>query len=71
MTTLYVRGSSGFREAEVTDILDRIQALLPKGYPTGSLAFSPSERTREFLRRHLSAKTRETFGVATLITVIT
>ena len=63
MTTLYVRDESGFREADACDVLDRAQALIAQRYRAGSPVLTSPERTREFLRMHLGAYDRETFGV--------
>jgi DNA repair protein RadC len=63
MTTLYVRDTSGFREAEATDVLDRAQALLAQRYRVGAPVLTSPERTRAFLRVHLGACEYELFGV--------
>jgi DNA repair protein RadC len=63
MTTLYIRDQSGFREAHTSDVLDRAKALLAQRYRAGAPVLTSPERTREFLRVHLGAYERETFGV--------
>ena len=63
MTTLYVRDTSGFREAEATDVLDRAQALLAQRYRVGSPVLTSPALTRDFLRIHLGACDHEIFGV--------
>ena len=44
-------------------MLDRAQALIAQRYRAGSPVLTSPERTREFLRMHLGACDRETFGV--------
>jgi DNA repair protein RadC len=63
MTTLYVRDSSGFREAQASDVLDRAQALLAQRYRTGSPVLASPTLTHDFLRVHLGACEHEVFGV--------
>jgi len=63
MTTLYVRDTSGFREAEATDVFDRAQALLAQRYRVGSPVLTSPALTRDFLRIHLGACDHEVFGV--------
>jgi DNA repair protein RadC len=63
MTTLYVHDASGFRKAEVADVLDRAQALLAQRYRTGSPVLTSPALTRDFLRVHLGACEHEIFGV--------
>jgi DNA repair protein RadC len=63
MTTLYVRDSSGFREADPAHVLDRAQALLAQRYRVGSPVLTSPALTREFLRFHLGTSEHEIFGV--------
>lgn len=63
MTTLYVRDTSGYREANPQDVLTRAHALLSQRYRTGTPVLSTPDRTREFLRIHLGAHDYEVFGV--------
>ena len=68
MTTLYVRDSSGFREAQASDVLDRAKALLAQRYRTGSPVLTSPALTREFLRMRLAGCDREIFGLILLDT---
>ena len=63
MTTLYVRDSSGFREAEGSDVLERAHALLAQRYRVGSPVLTSPALTREFLRLRLGPCDYEIFGV--------
>jgi DNA repair protein RadC len=63
MTTLYVRESSGFKEADPTQILSRAHALIAQRYRTGSPVLSSPALTREYLGIHLGACEYEIFGV--------
>ena len=63
MTTLYVRDSSGFREAAPTDVIDRAQAILARRYRVGSPVLTSPALTREFLRMHIGGSEHEIFGV--------
>ena len=70
MTTLYVRDSSGFREAEGSDVLERAHALLAQRYRVGSPVLTSPALTREFLRVRLGPCDYEIFGVLHLFAQI-
>lgn len=63
MSTLYVRDTSGYREARSVDVLERAQALLAQRFRSGSPVLSAPELTRAFLRTRLGASEYEVFGV--------
>jgi DNA repair protein RadC len=63
MTNLYVHDASGFREAQLSEILERAHALLSQRYRAGAPVLSSPALTREFLRTRLAGRDRETFGV--------
>ena len=66
MPTLYVRDSSGFREAQPSDVFDRAHALLAQRYRRGAPVLSSPSLTREFLRTRLAGRDYETFGLVHL-----
>ncbi len=66
MSTLYVRDTSGFREATTSDVLERAKALLAKRFRAGSPVLSSPALTREFLRMHLAGRDYEAFGLVHL-----
>jgi DNA repair protein RadC len=66
MTTLYVRDSSGFREATASDVLDRAKALLAQRFRTGSPVLTSPALTRDYLRMRLAGCEREVFGLILL-----
>jgi len=68
MTTLYVRDTSGFREAQASDVLDRAQAILAQRFRVGSPVLSSPALTQEFLRVHLGSLDYEIFGLLHLDT---
>ena len=63
MTTLYVRDTSGFREAQASDVLDRAQAILAQRFRVGSPVLTSPALTQEFLRVHLGSLDYEIFGL--------
>lgn len=63
MTTLYIRDTSGFREADASVVLDRAEALLAQRYRAGSPVLTSPALTRDFLRVHLGGCDHEVFGV--------
>jgi DNA repair protein RadC len=63
MTTLYVRDSSGFREATSTDILNQAQCIISRRLRPGARILDAPARVREFLRLHLGHLEHEVFGV--------
>ena len=68
MTTLYVRDTSGFREARASDVLDRAQAILAQRFRVGSPVLTSPALTQEFLRVHLGSLDYEIFGLLHLDT---
>ena len=68
MTTLYVRDTSGFREAQASDVLDRAQAILAQRFRVGSPVLTSPALTQEFLRVHLGSLDYEIFGLLHLDT---
>jgi DNA repair protein RadC len=62
MATLYVRESSGFREARPEDIISSAQNVIARRYRAGTPVMESPERTREYLKRHLRALQHEVFG---------
>jgi DNA repair protein RadC len=68
MTTLYVRDSSGFREADSSHVIDRAHALIAQRYRAGSPVLTSPALTREYLRMHLGAFEYEVFGILHLDT---
>ncbi len=63
MTTLYVRESDGYREAQPEDVLNRAHALLSQRFRAGTPVLSAPDRTHEFLRVHLGSREYEVFGL--------
>ena len=68
MTTLYIRDTTGYREADPHDVLTRAHALLSQRYRTGTPVLNCPDRTREFLRVHLGTYDYEVFGLIHLDT---
>jgi len=66
MPTLYVRDSSGFRQAQPSDVLERAHALLAQRYRRGAPVLSSPSLTREFLQTRLARLDFETFGLVHL-----
>lgn len=62
MATLYVRESSGFREARPADIIASAQSVIARRYRTGTPVMESPARTREYLRLHIGGLEHEVFG---------
>jgi len=62
MGTLYVRDSSGFREATSTDVLDQAHGIISRGFRRGAKVLHSPGKVQECLRLHLGHLGYEVFG---------
>jgi DNA repair protein RadC len=68
MSTLYIRDSAGFREAESDEILKSAQTLMARRFRSGSPVLTTPNKVREYLKLHLGTLDYELFGVLHLDT---